>query len=168
MSVQPSSRLQRLVQRDRRNDPPPNDASVAPVASSSLDDLDDPGGNGDNPEFVQTEEDGDFDDVDWGRVPHLERRGKEHMGGTPSWIYRYGWPVYDRIKKRNYWICRHCHINKKLGGEYDARSTSSAATHLARRVKGHGVGPSGSVSSCHDPNQGPYAAEQRRGVAERR
>jgi hypothetical protein len=60
MPIQPSSRLQRLVQRDRCNDPPPNDASVAPVASSSLDDLDDPSSN---PKVIQTEQDSDFDEL---------------------------------------------------------------------------------------------------------
>jgi hypothetical protein len=77
MPVQPSSRLQRLIQRDRRNNPPPNDASVAPAASSSLNDLDDPGGNSDNPGVLQTQENCDFDEVDWGHVPHLQQRGKE-------------------------------------------------------------------------------------------
>lgn len=107
MPVQPSSRLQRLVQRDRRNDPPPN-ASTAQAAGSSVDDLDDPSnsdnleGNSDNLEAVQTEEDADFSELVWSRVPQLERRGKEHVKGPPSWIYCYGWPVYNRFKKRNY------------------------------------------------------------------
>jgi hypothetical protein len=64
MPVQPSSQLQRLVQRDCRNDPPLNNASVALAASSSLKDLDNPSGDSDSPEGILTKEDSDFDKVD--------------------------------------------------------------------------------------------------------
>ena len=165
MPVQPSTRLQRLVQRDRRNDPPPN-ASIRTAAGSSIDDLGDPSDDADDPEAVQTEEDGVYNELDWARVPQLERRGKEHLKGPPSWIYRYGWPVYDRFKKRNYWLCRYCHVSKQSGGIFDAKSTSSAAHHLARRVKGHSVGPSGSISTCPDPNQGTLVAMMRQNNVE--
>jgi hypothetical protein len=110
--------------------------------------------------------DGEFDELDWQRVPHLERRSKEHMRGPPSWIYRHGWPVYDRVRLRKIWLCRYCHVNKKIGGKYDARSTSSAATYLAQRAKGHGVGPAGPVSARRDPNQGSLVALMRQNNVE--
>jgi hypothetical protein len=130
MPVQPSSQLQRLIQRDRCNDPPPN-ASTALATESSVDSFDDPSDNSDNPDAVQTDENGDFSELVWSQVPQLERRGKEHVKGPPSWIYRYGWPVCDRFKKRNYWLCRYCHVSRQSGGIFNAKSTSSAATHLA-------------------------------------
>jgi hypothetical protein len=83
MPVQTSSRLQRLVQRDRRNNPPPN-ASIRLAVSSSLNDPDDPSDAGDDIEVVQTDEDSDFDDLTWSRVPHLEQRGKDYLKGPPS------------------------------------------------------------------------------------
>jgi hypothetical protein len=130
MPAQPSSQLQRLVQRDRCNDPPPN-ASITLAAGSSVDSPDDASDNSDDPEAVQTDEKGDFSELVWLRVPQLKRRGKEHVKGPPSWIYRYGWPVYDRFKKRNYWLCRYCHVSKQSGGIFDAKYTSCAAAHLA-------------------------------------
>jgi hypothetical protein len=84
------------VQRDRCNKLPPN-ASIGPAAGP-----DDPSDNADNLEAVQTEEDGVYNELGWARVPQLERCGKEHLKGPSSWIFRYGWPVYDRFKKRNY------------------------------------------------------------------
>lgn len=165
MPAQPTSRLQRLVQRDRRNDPLP-DASVRPAAGSSIDDPDDPSDDADEPKAVQTEEDSVYNELDWARVPQLERRGKEHVKGPPSWIYRYGWPVYDCLKRRNCWLCRYCHVSKQSGGIFDASSTSSAAHHLARRVKGHGVGPSGPISWRPDPNQGTLVAMMRQNNVE--
>jgi hypothetical protein len=78
MPAQPTSQLQRLVQRDCRNDPPP-DALVRPAASSSIDDADDPSNNANKPEAVQTEEDVVYNEQDWARVLHLERRAKEHV-----------------------------------------------------------------------------------------
>jgi hypothetical protein len=83
MPTQPSSRLQRLVQRDRRNDPPLN-ASTTLAASSSVDSLDNPSNNSDNPKAVQTDENRDFSELVWSRVPQLERRGKEHIKGSLS------------------------------------------------------------------------------------
>ncbi|KAF2820876.1 hypothetical protein CC86DRAFT_250897, partial [Ophiobolus disseminans] len=60
----------------------------------------------------------------------------------------------------------YCHVNKKIGGEYDARSTSSAATHLTQRAKGHGVGPAGPISACRDLNQGSLVALMRQNNVE--
>jgi hypothetical protein len=165
MPPQPTSRLERLVQRDRCKDPALN-TSVAPTTDSSIDNPDHPSDDADKPEAVQTEEDSLYDGLDWTRVPQLERRGKEHLKGPPSWIYRNGWPVYNRFKKPNYWLCRYCHVNKHSGGIFDSQSTSSAATHLARRVKGHGIGSSGPISTCPDPNQGTLVAMMRQNNVE--
>jgi hypothetical protein len=115
MPVQPPSQLQRLVQRVRRNDLLLN-ACNRPAASSSLDNPNDPSDANNNFEDVQIEDNCNFNGLNWSRVQHLERRGKEHMKGPPSWIYCHGWPVHDRSKKRNYWLCRYCHVSKKLWG----------------------------------------------------
>jgi hypothetical protein len=58
--------------------------------------------------------------------------------GPPSWIYLYGWPVY-----------------------YSSGSTSSAAAHLAKRLKGHGVNVSSPVTAPIDLNQGTLIALMR-------
>lgn len=158
MPVQLSSQLSRLVRRDNRGQPR-LDASVAPTASS----LDNPNAedNSDVPLEVLDDDDSAFDGLDWTRVPHLEKRGKDHVKGPPSWIYLYGWPVYHRVKRKNYWLCRYCHVNKNPGGEYSSGSTSGAAAHLAKRLKGHSVNISGPVTASVDPNQGTLIALMR-------
>jgi hypothetical protein len=99
MPIQPSSQLSRLVRRDNRGRPH-LDASVAPAASSlaSTDAEDDR----DVALEAVDEDDSTFDGLDWVRVLHLEKRGKDHAKGLPSWIYLYGWPVYHRVKQKNY------------------------------------------------------------------
>ncbi|KAF1945021.1 hypothetical protein EJ02DRAFT_327804, partial [Clathrospora elynae] len=102
-----------------------------------------------------------YNGLDWERVPHLEKRQKEHSRGAPSWIYRHGWPFYYQTNKRNYWLCCYYHINKKLGGKYDAGSTSAAATHLGKGVRSHGMSAAGPVRFSRDPNQGTLVALMR-------
>jgi hypothetical protein len=63
MPAQPTSRIQRLIQRDCCNDPL-LDASVRLAASSSINDLDDPSDNADKLEAVQIEEDVDYNELD--------------------------------------------------------------------------------------------------------
>jgi hypothetical protein len=85
MPIQPSTQLQHLVQHDRCNNPPPK-ASIGPAAVSSIDDPDNPSDNTNNPEAIQTEEDGVYHELDWAHVPQLKRCGKEHLKGPLSWI----------------------------------------------------------------------------------
>src|ERR1043166_744437 len=108
MPSYPNSSLRRLVERDKRQDPPTS-ASVAPVIDEAEDD--------EPPEADDsiTIDDAEYTGLTWDRVPHLERRQKEHAKGVPSWIYRYGWPVYHRERQRNYWLCRYCHVHKRAG-----------------------------------------------------
>jgi hypothetical protein len=96
MPVQLSSQLSRLVRRDNRGRPH-LDASVAPAASSlaGTDAEDD----SDVPLEAVNDDDSTFDGLDWVRVPHLEKRGKDHAKGLHSQIYLYSWPVYYRVKK---------------------------------------------------------------------
>jgi hypothetical protein len=80
MPVQPSSQLSRLVQRDNRGRPH-LDASVAPAASSlASTDADD----SDVPLKAVNDDDSTFDGLDWVRVPHLKKRGKDYAKGLPS------------------------------------------------------------------------------------
>jgi hypothetical protein len=74
--------------------------------------------------------------------------------------------VYHRYKKSNFWLYYYYHINKKAGGEYLAGSTSAAAVHLAKRVKGHSVNASSPVRARTDPNQGTLAAIMRQNNVE--
>ncbi|KAF2818332.1 hypothetical protein CC86DRAFT_159449 [Ophiobolus disseminans] len=98
MPIQLLSQLSCLVRCDNRGQPH-LDASVAPAASSLT------GTNAQDNSDVPLEaadDDSTFDGLDWVRVPHLEKRGKDHAKGLPSCIYLYGWPVYHRIKQKNY------------------------------------------------------------------
>jgi hypothetical protein len=84
MPVQPSSQLSRLVGRDNRGRPPPN-ASVAPAASAAFSLADtDAKDDSDVPLEVVDDDDSAFSGLDWARVPHLEKRGKDHAKGPPS------------------------------------------------------------------------------------
>ncbi|KAF2728229.1 hypothetical protein EJ04DRAFT_592048 [Polyplosphaeria fusca] len=93
------------------------------------------------------EEDHRFDDVDWQRVPHLQRRAYEHSRGSkPSWIYLYGWPVWHRKYNKKYWLCSWCHLHKKLSGEFNVElAISSAAKHLGKDLTGHGYNQDGKI-----------------------
>jgi hypothetical protein len=77
MPEQLPSQLARLVRRDKRSEAALN-ASVTPTADSTA--LSDSSDNNDS-------DDKAFDGLDWARVPHFERRGKDHAKGQPSWIY---------------------------------------------------------------------------------
>jgi hypothetical protein len=102
-----------------------------------------------NPDPPDDDEDDRFTNVDWQRVPHLQRRAYEHgRGSKPSWIYIYGWPVWHWKLKKKYWLCSWCHLHKKLGGEFNVElATSSAAKHLGRLVAGHGYNQNGKIST---------------------
>lgn len=94
-----------------------------------------------------------FNGLDQSRDSYLERLQKGHARGALSRIYNYSWLVCNYIKNRNYWLCFHCHIRKKLGGEYDAGLTSAEATHLTECVPGHSVGAQEPLRRSRDPDQ---------------
>jgi hypothetical protein len=132
---------------------------VAPAGSSLAGtDAED---NSDVPLEAIDDHDSTFDGLDRVRVPHLEKRGKDHAKDLPSWIYLYCWPVYHRVKRKNYWLCRYCHVNKNPRGEYSSGSTSGAAAYLARRLKGHSVNVSGPVTTRTNSNSGTLVALMR-------
>jgi len=90
VSAQPTLALQRLVERDKLNSPPPSSTSNAPAA----------GTNRVIHNVVPTDAiaiipgdlvDGrDFEGLDGDRVPQLEPTAR---GGFHGWVYRHGWPV---------------------------------------------------------------------------
>ena len=85
--------------------------------------------------------------LNWKRVPELERRQIERQRGPPSWIYRYGWTVWHRKKRRNYWLCFYCHKHRFPGGVFDvSTSTSSAGTHVKQFTRGHGFDAEGPIA----------------------
>jgi hypothetical protein len=65
------------------------------------------------------------------------------------------------VEQKNYWLYRYYHVNKNPGGEYSSRSTSGAAAHLARRLKGHSVNVSGLVTARTNSNKGTLIALMR-------
>jgi hypothetical protein len=157
MPSESNLKLCRLFDRDKRANPATN-ASIAPAIdeaeSHCTNELTDKPAN-------EAIDDALYDGLDWTRVPHLEKCQYEHARGAPSWIYRYGWPVYHHTRRRYYWLCSYCHIHKKPGGKYDASSTSGAAHHLGKLVHGHGVSATGLVRKDRDPNQGSLVAHMR-------
>ena len=94
-----------------------------------------------------------YDGIDWKRVPHLQIRDKEHTRGNPSWIYKYGWPLWHRRRQKRWWLCKYCHTHKMRGGEYDVHtSTSSAGTHISAKTVGHGYDRDGKIDFALPPN----------------
>lgn len=146
---QANTSLSRLLERDREK-PPLLPNSTAPTASSGAD-------LQETIEVVAraTQDSDIYQGLIWTRVPHLEKRQKDHQRGVPSWIYKYGWPLYDRGKQRNVWLCFYCHQYQISGGIYDvSTSTSSAASHLKQLIRGHRVNAAGPIQGNGDPNQG--------------
>ncbi|EFQ95257.1 hypothetical protein PTT_06793 [Pyrenophora teres f. teres 0-1] len=96
MSAQPISALQRLVDRDKRNSPPPS-PSNAPSVSDTNSVLHNNAVPIDAIAAIPADlvDERDFEGLDWKRVPQLERRQLEQTarGGPRSWVYRHGWPV---------------------------------------------------------------------------
>ena len=143
---------QTIACENRRN-PPPKASSIAPTVDMPVDPSDD---------AIQAagvlappDDDSDedlFKGLDWARVPHLQKRFTQQLKGKPSWIYEYGWPVWHREKKQNYWLCCYCHMHKVSGGEYCvASSTSSAASHLGQKTRGHGFDRNGKINFQRPP-----------------
>ena len=105
VSAQPTSALQRLVERDKPNSPPPSSTSNVPAAGDTNRVIHNvvptdaiaviPG------DFVDER---DFEGLDGNRVPQLERRqlGPTARGGPRSWVYRHGCPVWHTKPKKNY------------------------------------------------------------------
>jgi hypothetical protein len=89
----------------------------------------------------------EYEGLEWSRVQYLERRQIEHnaRGKKPSWVYKYGWPVYHRKYQKNYWPCQLCHLLRLPDTSFDAASTSNARAHLAKPLRNHSVGPNGPV-----------------------
>ena len=146
---QANTSLSRFLERDREK-PPLLPDSTAPTASSEAD-------LHETIEVVAraTEDSDIYQGLSWNRVPRLEKRQKDHQRGAPSWIYQYGWPLYDRGKQRNVWLCTYCHQHRIPGGIYDvSTSTSSAASHLRQLIRGHRVNAAGPIQGNGDPNQG--------------
>lgn len=79
MPLQPNSKLHRLVERDKRDNLSVN-ASIAPAIDEA---------EGDHDNHIDSSFDNLFDEafvydgLDWERVPHLEKRQKEHARGAP-------------------------------------------------------------------------------------
>ena len=145
MSTPSNSGLRRLVEYDKRNSPLPS-LSNAPTV-------------GDTTSEAQADElvtihadfpndgDEDYDGLDFKRVPYLERRQLERSsrGGPKSWIYRHGWAVWHRKHKKNYWLCRYCHQQRRQEACYEADSTTNAGRHLSSNKPGHSHGPNGPI-----------------------
>ena len=145
MSTPSNSGLRRLVEYDKRNSPLPS-LSNAPTV-------------GDTTSEAQADElvtihadfpndgDDDYDGLDFKRVPYLERRQVERSsrGGPKSWIYRHGWAVWHRKHKKNYWLCRYCHQQRRQEACYEADSTTNAGRHLSSNKPGHSHGPNGPI-----------------------
>lgn len=142
-----------------RKNPPPKSPSVAPEP-------DDPENEDVQVVYFSDDDEKAFEGLDWGRVPHLQKRERGHIRGTPSWIYAYGWPVFHRKKRQNYWLCRYCHQHKIQAGEYCVhQSTTSAAAHLKANTKGHGVDQNGKINFSLPQGQASILASmQHRGV----
>ena len=89
MPAQPNSALQRLVERDKRNSPPPSPSNAPTVSVNEV--------PTDTTAVIPADivDERDFEGLDWKRVPQLERRQLEQTarGGPRSWVYRHGWPV---------------------------------------------------------------------------
>jgi len=145
MSSVPNSSSRRTVERHKDNCSPLS-ASIAPtVGDSYIEDCDDP------QHVVTLDDDESFLDLDWERVPHLERRQgpRSLRGSKPSWIYKYGWPVFHRKHQKNYWLCRYCHVHRRSEASYDvSTSTSSAGSHLSKLTRGHSVGPNSPITKA--------------------
>ena len=143
---------------------PTKPASVASEPDTQLN------ANTDAPIEVAADSDEDaelYDSLDWKRVPHLQRRPYEHSRGTKkSLIYQYGYPVWHFKKQQKIWLCSYCHQHKIPGGEYVVHSsTSSAASHLAQKLPGHGFDSNGRINFSRPPNQTSIVAVlQNKGV----
>jgi hypothetical protein len=111
MSAQPISALQRLVERDKPNSPPPSTSNAPTVgdANSVIRNVVPTDAIVVTPADLVDER--GFEGLDGDRVPQLERRQLEPTapGGPRSWVHRHGWPVWHTKLKENYWLCRYCH-----------------------------------------------------------
>jgi len=141
MSSQANSAIRRLVERDKDTFPPPSSPSQVPEPSEAADAVAPVAAS-----VELSEDDNIYDGLNWERVPELERRQTERQRGLPSWIYRYGWPVWHRKKQRNYWLCFYCHKHRYPGGVFDvSTSTSSAGSHMKQLTRGHGFDAEGLI-----------------------
>ncbi|KAF1938777.1 hypothetical protein EJ02DRAFT_318329, partial [Clathrospora elynae] len=100
MPPESKSAISQLVQHNKRSNLPTN-TSVVPVA----DDIS--SNTQDTPTATPLDDiihynNSYYKGLMLSRLPHLERRQKEHARGAQSWIYRYGWPVYHTLRKKNY------------------------------------------------------------------
>ncbi|KAF2727147.1 hypothetical protein EJ04DRAFT_570652 [Polyplosphaeria fusca] len=143
-----------LVRKNRINPPP------KPEVESDPSDADDNNNDDDD-----ADDDDRFSQLNWQRVPHLQKRAYEQKrGGKPSWIYLYGWPVWHQTFRVKYWLCTYYHLHQISGGEFNVeRATSSAAGHLKQLIPGHGVNKDSKMSSRNSQSS-LLAIMQARGV----
>ena len=86
-----------------------------------------------------------YEGLDWERVPDLQI-AEDALRTYSSWVYRFGWRVWNRKTLRINWLCKYCHTHRRLGGLYDThQATSSVQRHLAEPTYGHGFNQHGPI-----------------------
>jgi hypothetical protein len=115
--AQPISALRRLVEHEKRNSPPPS-PSKAPNLGDTNSVVHDNAvpTNAIAVILADIVDERDFEGLDWKRMPQLEQTAR---GGPPSWVYRYGWPVWHTEFKKSHWLCRYCHQHCISGAAYN-------------------------------------------------
>ncbi|KAF1936387.1 hypothetical protein EJ02DRAFT_325745, partial [Clathrospora elynae] len=105
MSSPSNSSICCLVERNKRNSPPPS-LSIMPTVRDTASGI---WACNTNEPVVVVQADlpnnnNNYLRLDFKRVPYLERRQIERSscGGPKIWIYRYGWGVWHRKFKKNY------------------------------------------------------------------
>jgi hypothetical protein len=92
-----------------------------------------------------------YDNIDWSRLQGFERpppRQKKSRGNR-SFVWTYGWRLFNSINGHEYWVCRLCHTstrrprNAKDFAFICTKATSSAIDHLQRV---HRLGPRGAIT----------------------
>jgi hypothetical protein len=94
-----------------------------------------------------------YDGINWSRLQQYIKPLATARRAT-SWIYQHGYRVAERNNPNKIiFICKYCHLHRQPGGKLNvSHATTSAATHLGLRRRGHNLS-SDSVKQSQLPDR---------------